>query len=241
MKEVLIEVKDLQKTYFAKAESLPVLRGTSFTICKAETVCLLGVSGSGKTTTLNLLAGLDRPTSGKINFEGRDVSQWTIEELYKYRLSKLGFIFQDFHLLEYMNALENVMTPLILQGKDEEIAKEMALELLMKVDLGGKAMSYPDELSSGQKQRVAIARSLAKDPLPSLLIADEPTGTLDSKTGDAVMELITNIVTENEMTMIYTTHELHIAKLADRILFLQDGKVSILSNKEIDNIESIYI
>jgi len=234
MDETFISVNNLFKVFTSKAEDLTVLRGTSFQIEKGEIVCLLGTSGSGKTTTLNLLAGLDKPTSGEILYGGDDINKWEANDLYDYRLKEIGFIFQDFHLMEHLTALENVMVPIVLLKGEEEEAKEKALELLNKVGLGAKALNHPEELSSGEKQRVCVARAVANSP--SILIADEPTGTLDSKTGDIIMNLLLDISKKNKMTMIYTTHDPYLARMASRLLIIQKG---VISKTEITNIEEI--
>ncbi|MFW9851330.1 MAG: ABC transporter ATP-binding protein [Candidatus Thorarchaeota archaeon] len=234
MGETFISIDNLFKVFTSKAEDLTVLRGTSFQIEKGEIVCLLGTSGSGKTTTLNLLAGIDKPTSGKISYGGEDISKWDTTDLYDYRLREIGFIFQDFHLMEHLTALENVMVPILLMKKGEEEAKEIALELLNKVGLGTKALNHPEELSSGEKQRVCVARAVANSP--SILIADEPTGTLDSKSGDIIMNLLLDLSKKNKMTMIYTTHDPYLARIATRLLIIQKG---IISEIEATNIKEI--
>jgi len=234
MTKAFISVNNLVKTYYSKAEELTVIRGTSFEINKGEVVCLLGTSGSGKTTTLNILAGIDKPTSGEICYGGQDISKWPIDSLYDYRLSEIGFIFQEFYLLEHLTALENVMVPMLLSGVNEEIAKNIALQLLSQVGLKGKTMNHPEELSSGEKQRVCVSRAIANSP--SILIADEPTGTLDSKTGDAIMQLLLNIARENNMTMIYTTHDPYLTSLASRIFVIQKG---IVAETEISNLAEL--
>ena len=234
MGETFISIDNLFKVFTSKAEDLTVLRGTSFQIERGEIVCLLGTSGSGKTTTLNLLAGLDKPTSGQILYGGEDINKWDTADLYDYRLREIGFIFQDFHLMEHLTALENVMVPLLLMKKEEGEAKEKALELINKVGLRAKAMNHPEELSSGEKQRVCVARAVANSP--SILIADEPTGTLDSKTGDVIMNLLLDLSKKNNMTVIYTTHDPYLARMATRLLIVQKG---VISEAEITNIEEV--
>jgi putative ABC transport system ATP-binding protein len=234
MSKAFISVNDLVKTYYSKAEELAVLRGTSFEIHRGELVCLLGTSGSGKTTTLNILAGIDKPTSGEICYGGQDISSWPIDTLYDYRLNEIGFIFQEFYLLEHLTALENVMVPMLLTGTDEEIAKNIALKLLSQVGLGGKTMNHPEELSSGEKQRVCVSRAIANSP--SILIADEPTGTLDSKTGDGIMQLLLEIARTEKMTMIYTTHDPYLTSLASRVFVIQKG---IVAEAEISNVDDV--
>ncbi|MHA1116244.1 MAG: ABC transporter ATP-binding protein [Candidatus Heimdallarchaeaceae archaeon] len=235
MSTEFIRVENLCKTYISPAERLEVLRGCSFTIFSGDVVCLLGVSGSGKTTLLNLISGLDSPTSGEIYYDGVPLHSLTLDQIYDFRLKNIGFIFQDFHLLEHFTALENVMSPLLLQGHSESFSRSVSFDLLSRVGLSDKVDSYPDQLSSGQKQRVAIARSLAKVPLPRLLIADEPTGTLDSRTGDSIMELILGLSSEHNLTTIFTTHELFVAKLASRIFLLRNGKITSLSPSDLNN------
>lgn len=219
-----IIISNLLKSYSSRAEELTVLRGISFEVARGEVICLLGASGSGKTTTLNLLAGIDKPTAGKIYYDGKDINEWTTDQLFEYRLKEIGFIFQEFYLLEHLNALENVMVPIILQGKSEEIAQDIALQLLNQVDLGRKALNLPQELSSGEKQRVCVARAIVNNP--SVLIADEPTGTLDSKTGDGIMSLLLRLAKKNKMAMIYTTHDPYFTKMASRIIVLQNGVIT---------------
>lgn len=218
-----IIVSNLLKSYSSKAEELTVLRGISFEVARGDVICLLGASGSGKTTTLNLLAGIDKPTAGKIYYDGKDINEWSTDQLFEYRLKEIGFIFQEFYLLEHLNALENVIVPIILQGESEEIAQDIALQLLNQVDLGRKALNLPQELSSGEKQRVCVARAIANNP--SVLIADEPTGTLDSKTGDSIMSLLLSLAKKNKMAMIYTSHDPYFTKMASRIFALQKGMI----------------
>lgn len=218
-----IEVSNLIKTYSSRAEELTVLRSISFKIARGEVVCFLGTSGSGKTTTLNLLAGIDKPTAGKIYYGGKDIHEWSTDQLFEYRLKEIGFIFQEFYLLEHLSALENVMVPIILDGESEEVAQDLALELLNQVGLGGRALNLPQELSSGEKQRVCVARAIVNNP--SVLIADEPTGTLDSKTGGEIMSLLLRLAKKNKMAMIYTTHDPYFTKLASKIIVLQKGKI----------------
>ncbi|MBY8999417.1 MAG: ABC transporter ATP-binding protein [Candidatus Heimdallarchaeota archaeon] len=235
MSEKIISAENLTKTYVSKAEELTVLRGTSFEIHKGDIVCLLGISGSGKTTVLNIIAGLDVPSSGRVLYSGANIGEWTLNELYDFRLHEIGFIFQEFYLLEHLTALENVMVPMILAEKTEDEAQERALELLAQVGLRRKAMNNPEELSSGERQRVCIARAIANHP--SILIADEPTGTLDSKTGDEIMSLLLNMAQLRQMTVIYTTHDPYVTKLATRIFLIQNGLVVENGQSGFDNIE----
>ena len=235
MSEKIISVDNLTKTFVSKAEELTVLRGTSFEIYKGDVICLLGISGSGKTTLLNLIAGLDVPSSGSVLYSGANISEWDLNKLYDFRLQEIGFIFQEFYLLEHLTALENIMVPMILAEKTENEAQERALELLTQVGLRRKAMNHPEELSSGERQRVCIARAIANHP--SILIADEPTGTLDSKTGDEIMNLLLDLSQKRQMTVIYTTHDPYITKLAKRIFLMQNGLVVENGQSSFDNIE----
>ncbi|MHA1345071.1 MAG: ABC transporter ATP-binding protein [Candidatus Heimdallarchaeaceae archaeon] len=235
MSEKIISVDNLTKTFVSKAEELTVLRGTSFDIYKGDVICLLGISGSGKTTMLNLIAGLDVPSSGSVLYSGANISEWDLNKLYDFRLQEIGFIFQEFYLLEHLTALENIMVPMILAEKTENEAQERALELLTQVGLRRKAMNHPEELSSGERQRVCIARAIANHP--SILIADEPTGTLDSKTGDEIMNLLLDLSQKRQMTVIYTTHDPYITKLAKRIFLMQNGLVVENGQSSFDNIE----
>ncbi len=230
MADSYIKVENLIKTYSSKAEQLVVLSGLNFEINRGEIVCFLGTSGSGKTTTLNLLAGIDKPTAGKILYDENEIHSWSLNQLSHYRLNEIGFVFQDFYLMEHLTALENIMIPLILRGETEDTAKEYAVDLLHSVGLGRKALSLPQELSSGEKQRVCVARAIANSP--SLLIADEPTGTLDTKNGDDIMELLLKLVKKNKMALIYTSHDPYLTKLADKIFVLQKGKIAEYSQEE---------
>ena len=235
MSEKIISVDNLTKTFVSKAEELTVLNGTSFNIYRGDIICLLGISGSGKTTILNLIAGLDVPSSGRVLYSGANIGEWTLDKLYDFRLQEIGIIFQEFYLLEHLTALENVMAPMILAEKTENEAQERALELLTQVGLRRKAMNHPEELSSGEKQRICIARAIAN--YPSILIADEPTGTLDSKTGDDIMNLLLDIAQKRQMTFIYTSHDPYVTKLAKRIFLMQNGLVVENSQSSFDNIE----
>lgn len=235
MSKKIISVENLTKTFVSKAEELTVLRGTSFNINRGDIICLLGISGSGKTTVLNIIAGLDAPSSGRVLYSGENISEWTLNKLYDFRLKEIGMIFQEFYLLEHLTALENIMVPMILAEKTENEAKERALELLEQVGLRRKAMNHPEELSSGEKQRICIARAIVN--FPSILIADEPTGTLDSKTGDEIMNLLLGIAQQRQMTVIYTTHDPFVTKLAKRIFLIQNGLVVENGQSSFDNIE----
>ncbi|NPD89084.1 MAG: ABC transporter ATP-binding protein [Asgard group archaeon] len=235
MEDAFVSVNNLSKTYVSKGETLNILCGTSFEVSEGELICLLGTSGSGKTTTLNILAGIDRPTSGEIFYNGQNINEWTLDYLYDYRLKEIGFIFQEFHLLEHLTSLENILVPLLLNDWEEDDARERSFNLLKQVGLVNKAMNLPNELSSGEKQRVCVARAIANSP--SLLIADEPTGTLDSKTGDDIMKLLVGISKKSKMTMIYTTHDPYLTKIASRILVIQKGMIFESNVKNLEDVD----
>ncbi|MFX0015299.1 MAG: ABC transporter ATP-binding protein [Promethearchaeota archaeon] len=217
--EAIIEVKDLYKTFKVPGgEDIQVLKGISLKVKLGEFIAIMGPSGSGKSTFLNILSSIEDITNGKVLIDGEDLST---ANLVKTRRYKSSIIFQDFNLLAYLTALENVMFPMMLTGTNEEKAKQKALELLEKVHLAHRADHIPDDLSGGEKQRVAIARALVNDP--KILLADEPTGNLDSKTGDSIIKLFREIILEKKITIIIVTHDIQVAKKTDRILILREG------------------
>lgn len=187
-------------------------------------VSIMGPSGCGKTTLLNLIGSLDRPSSGKILLEGRDISAASEKELTEIRRAKVGFVFQFYNLLPVLTSLENVELPMLIAGVPKEERQERALSLLEKVGLIERKDHKPDELSGGERQRVAIARSLANNP--SILLADEPTGDLDTETGDAVLDLLKELNRELGQTTILVTHDINIARQSNRIFHIRDGQVS---------------
>jgi putative ABC transport system ATP-binding protein len=192
-----------------------------FTIQPGETVAIVGPSGSGKSTLLGLVAGLDRPSRGKVNLDGEDLFAFDEDERAVLRAQKLGFVFQSFQLLPSLTALENVMLPLeILERKN---ARETAMEVISRVGLEDRAQHYPNQLSGGEQQRVAIARAFA--PHPKILLADEPTGNLDSKTGQRIIELLFELNKESGTTLILVTHDTHLAQRCDRVLQLEGGRL----------------
>lgn len=224
MNEVLISTKSLGKTYILSSEvSVCALKNIDLSILKGEFVAIMGASGSGKSTLLNLLGCLDTPSEGEYYLE--EVRINALAPLAKIRREKIGFIFQSFNLIPQLTAVQNVETPMIYSGYAAAERMMKASELLERVGLGDRMYHHPKELSGGQKQRVAIARSLANDP--PLIIADEPTGNLDSKTGEAIMNLL-NELNDQGKTIVMVTHEEEISKHAHRIIRLKDGE--ILSN-----------
>jgi putative ABC transport system ATP-binding protein len=216
----IITIEKLYKTYFMGKQSVQVLKGLSLDIMKNEYVALMGPSGSGKSTLMNILGCLDTPTGGKYILNGKDVSKMPDDDLAEVRNKEIGFVFQQFNLLPRLTAIENVALPLIYAGVNKKDRTERAIESLRKVGLADRGHHKSNELSGGQIQRVAIARALVNNP--SILLADEPTGNLDSKTSVEVMNIFAKIQ-ESGNTVILVTHEEDIAKYAKRIVRLKDG------------------
>lgn len=218
----MIEIKDLRKTYVLGGEEVHALDGVSMIIKDKEFVAIEGASGSGKSTLMNMLGCLDVPDSGEVILDGRPVKTLKENELAAIRNEKIGFIFQQFHLLAKLTALENVELPLIYQGIGQEKRRQMAVEKLTKVGLEKRMDHKPGQLSGGQQQRVAIARALATGP--SLILADEPTGNLDSRSGREIMELLKELH-EQGNTIVLITHDPKVAKEAGRQVRIMDGKL----------------
>jgi putative ABC transport system ATP-binding protein len=217
----VLEAQSLTKTYQIEDQSMTVLDAVSFAVEPGEFVVIKGSSGSGKSTLLSLLSGLDSPTSGRVCVEGKDITDLSEDALAPLRNETIGFVFQSFHLVPSLSALENIMFPAELKG-DRQAAKR-AKTLLDRVGLGNRGSNYPHQLSGGEKQRVAICRALINDP--SILFADEPTGNLDSKNGDAILSLILDLHRERQMTLVMVTHSSEIADMAERVLTLHDGRL----------------
>lgn len=221
MSDSIIRVVDLWKIYEVNGSGVPALRGTHLEIKKGERVALIGKSGSGKSTLFNLIAGLDRPTKGRIEVEGRDLEALGDKGRTLLRRTKIGFIFQFFNLLPTLTAFENVFLSLELANRPEP---ELALNALKEVGLEGKERRFPNELSGGEQQRVAIARAIVKNP--SIILADEPTGNLDTATGNQILELLTRMCEESGTTLIMATHSPLTCRYATRILRMVDGVIS---------------
>lgn len=218
----MLKIENLQKVYRNGAIEVEALKGVSFEIKTGEMVAIMGPSGSGKSTLMHLLGCLDHPTSGKYYLDGNDVSGLNDDQLAEIRNDYIGFVFQQFNLLSRTTILHNVEVPLIYKGVKKRKRREIAREMLEKVGLGHRLEHYPNEISGGQKQRVAIARALVNQP--SLLLADEPTGNLDTKTGEEIMALFHQLHDQGH-TIILVTHEESIACHAQRVINLVDGKI----------------
>ncbi len=212
----MIKVKNLYKFYGTQL----VLKNINLEIKKGEFVSIMGSSGSGKSTFLNLIGGMDLPDKGEIVVNNQNITEFNDEKLTKYRRKKIGFIFQFFNLLPNLTVFENVQMPLLLNGGVDTAKVKKMIE---KVGLKGKEDFYPHQISGGQQQRVAIARALIHNP--EIILADEPTGSLDSKTGKSIMDLISEIAEETNKTVILVTHEDYIAKYAERIIHIKDGEI----------------
>lgn len=219
----MIDITDLTKTYQMGDETIIAVDHINFQVEKGEFVSIVGPSGSGKSTLMNILGLLDMADSGTYLLDGKDVTQLTDNEQADIRNDKIGFVFQSFNLLTKMNALENVMVPLLYQGMNEKFAKETALGFLEKMKLSDRGKHLPYQLSGGQQQRVAIARALSCKP--DIILADEPTGALDSKTGAEIMNLLQEL-NESGQTILLITHDMRIASQAKRVVSISDGKIT---------------
>ncbi|HVX50118.1 MAG TPA: ABC transporter ATP-binding protein [Chitinophagaceae bacterium] len=222
MMQSIIHLDNLKKSYFMGSQAIPVLKGISLDIFKNEYVALMGPSGSGKSTLMNILGCLDTPTGGKYVLNGNDVSQMADDQLAEIRNAEIGFVFQQFNLLPRLTAAENVALPLVYAGVPKKERMERAVEALKKVGLGDRTDHKSNEMSGGQIQRVAIARAIINNP--ALLLADEPTGNLDTKTSKEVMEIF-GAIQEAGNTVVLVTHEEDIAAYAKRVVRLRDGLV----------------
>jgi putative ABC transport system ATP-binding protein len=219
---IIIQTEDISRVYRMGSETIHALKSVSIKINRGEYVAFMGPSGSGKSTLMNIVGCLDTPTGGQYILNGKDVSNMTDNELAEIRNKEIGFVFQTFNLLPRSTSLDNVSLPLIYAGYSKRVRDEKAMQALESVGLGPRAKHKPNELSGGQRQRVAIARALVNDP--SIMLADEPTGNLDTKTSYEIMELFENLHTKGN-TIIMVTHEEDIAKYAHRIVRLRDGLI----------------
>ncbi len=218
-----MKLTDVSKIYRIGTEKVVALDSISLEIPKGEICCILGTSGSGKSTLLNLMAGLERPTKGNIKIKGKNIERMSENSLARFRQKHVGFVFQSYNLLPALTALENVSLPLIFRGVGKKARNQKAKRILEQVGLGTHIKHKPNQMSGGQQQRVGIARAFIGNP--EIVFADEPTGNLDSKTTVEIMNLITNLARENNQTLIIVTHDINIAKYADRIVYILDGNI----------------
>ncbi len=219
----VIALEDVWKVYKMGDVEVNALQGVTLAIKQGEFISIIGPSGSGKSTMMNLIGSLDWPSRGKIFLDSHDISRLTESQLAQIRGKKIGYIFQQFNLIQTMSAMENVMLPMIFQGMPEKERKERAIDLLAKVGLSSRMSHKPKELSGGQMQRVAIARALANDP--EVILADEPTGNLDTRTGHEIMLLLKEINEKEKKTVILVTHDSELIRWSDRVVHIRDGEI----------------
>ncbi|HIE05011.1 MAG TPA: ABC transporter ATP-binding protein [Candidatus Latescibacteria bacterium] len=234
-RQTVVRTEDVKKVYQMGAVEVEALKGITLEVYAGEYISIMGPSGSGKTTLFNMIGGLDKPTSGRVYIDEVDVAQLDAYELAWLRCRKIGYIFQTFNLIPVMSALENVMLPMIFAGMTSDDAREKAAALLEKVGLGDRLLHKPYELSGGQQQRVAVARAMANDP--AIILADEPTGNLDLKTGTEIIELLRQMNEESGVTVISATHDHKMLSVSDRVLWIRDGRVERIANREELHIE----
>ncbi len=222
-KKMMIRVKNLRKEYRLKDDTVVALKRINLEIEQGEICCIFGTSGSGKSTLLNQLAGLEKPTFGDVYIRGVPVTRLSERELAEFRQKHIGFVFQSYNLLPFMNALENVAVPLMFRGEPKRARTKKAMAILKKVGLANRLTHYPKQMSGGQQQRVGIARAFVAHP--DVVFADEPTGNLDSKTTIEVMEMIRDFARRFNQTIVLVTHDSELAQYADRIVTLVDGRI----------------
>lgn len=228
--EQVIQVRNLYKLYKVGDETVRALDGVDFDIHHGEFCAIVGTSGSGKSTLLNMLAGLEKPTKGSIVIGGQHIEHLKEDELVAFRRNNVGFIFQSFHLMGMMNAVENVALPLTFRGEDKRIRIRKANQMLKLVGLQKHRKHMPNQMSGGQQQRVGVARALVVNP--KIIFADEPTGNLDSHTSEDVMRLMQRVVREQKKTLVMVTHDNHLATYADRVFHISDGKIIKIEERD---------
>ncbi len=226
----VVRVSGVTKDFRLGKTRLQALQGVDLEIRAGHYISIMGPSGSGKSTLFNMIGGLDKPTSGKVFIDDVDIAQLDAYELAWLRCRKIGYIFQTFNLIQVMTALENVTLPMIFAGMDGDEAQDKGIELLDLVGLGDRFQHKPSELSGGQQQRVAIARSLANSP--SIILADEPTGNLDLKTGEEVIALLKNLSLELGATVISATHDFKMLNVSDQVVWIRDGRIDKIENRD---------
>lgn len=223
MKEPVLQVENLVKTYGKGDGRTEALRGISFTVLEGEFLGVMGASGSGKTTLLNCIATMLRPTAGRVVLRGKDLAAFRGSKLAAYRGKEIGYLFQEFELLDNMTARENILLPLQLHGVSGETAEERVRQLAARLDIAEALDQFPSQLSGGQKQRVAAARALSSDP--GIILADEPTGALDSRNSKLLLDKLASVNREQRKTIMMVTHDANAASYCSRILFIQDGRL----------------
>jgi putative ABC transport system ATP-binding protein len=226
----IVRVSGVTKIFKLRKHEVEALRGVDLEIYAGEYLSIMGPSGSGKSTLFNMIGGLDKPSSGKVFIDEVDIAQLDAYELAWLRCRKIGYIFQTFNLIQVMTALENVTLPMIFAGMHNDAAVDKGLELLGVVGLGDRFQHKPFELSGGQQQRVAIARAMANDP--AIILADEPTGNLDLTTGEEIIELLKRLSEENSVTVISATHDFKMLSVSDRVVWIRDGRIDKVEERE---------
>jgi len=226
----IVRVSKVTKTFQLGKVEVKALQGVDLEIAAGEYLSIMGPSGSGKTTLFNMIGGLDKPTSGKVFIDEVDIAQLDAYELAWLRCRKIGYIFQTFNIIQVMTALENVTLPMIFGGMNNDAAVEKGMELLELVGLGDRFRHKPFELSGGQQQRVAVARALANDP--AIILADEPTGNLDLTTGEEIITLLKQLSKERDVTIISATHDIKMLNVSDRVVWIRDGRIDRIEDRE---------
>ena len=234
-RRTVVRTQDVKKVYVMGELEVHALSGVDLEIYSGEYVSIMGPSGSGKSTLFNMVGGLDKPTAGKVYIDEVDVAQLDAYELAWLRCRKIGYIFQSFNLIPVMTALENVTLPMVFAGLTSDESRDKGVELLKKVGLGDRHSHKPYELSGGQQQRVAVARALANDP--AVVLADEPTGNLDLKTGTEIIELLQELKQTSGVTVISATHDHKMLSVSDRVVWIKDGAIDHIANREDLDIE----
>jgi len=229
MREPIIKLENVWKIYQLDKVELCALKGINLEIAPGSFVSIMGPSGSGKSTLLNMIGALDFPTRGKVYLKGKDISSFSEDELSQLRGKTIGFVFQEFNILPNLTALENVTLPMIFQGASLKEREERAEKILTAVDLGGRIFHRATELSGGERQRVAIARAFSNNP--EMVIADEPTGNLDSASGKKIMEILTNFHQQQKKTVVVVTHDPIIANYSEKIINIHDGQIAVNHQK----------
>jgi len=230
MDHAIVRTTDVKKSFQLGKHELEVLKGISLTIASGRYISIMGPSGSGKSTLFNMIGGLDKPSSGKVFIDEVDIAQLDAYELAWLRCRKIGYIFQTFNLIPVMTALENVTLPMTFGGTGNEEATQKGMQLLEQVGLGARHSHRPSELSGGQQQRVAVARALANDP--AIILADEPTGNLDLTTGEEIITLLKQMSAERGVTIISATHDFKMLNVSDQVIWIRDGLIDKIENRE---------